>query len=146
MPQSANRFFHRSSRSIKSLSIRLKYRLTSRLTPCLGAATLSLKQDYGHSCKVVDITEALKLIQIFKTGAFDALPVSTQGEILKERIRRIVVQEKGLYVEFFGQKLEYVSGILNGNGEKNDLNATRSTPSGVLPVFKMVPPSKRTSN
>ena len=102
------------------------------------AATLSLKQDYEHSCKVVDITEALKLIQIFKTGAFDALPVSTQGEILKERIRRIVVQEKGLYVEFFGQKLEYVSGILNGDGEKNELNAARSTPSVVLPVFKLV--------
>lgn len=102
------------------------------------AATLSLKQDYEHSCKVVDITEALKLIQIFKTGAFDALPVSTQAEILKERIRRIVVQEKGLYVEFFGQKLEYISRILKGDGEKNELNAVRSTPSGVLPVFKLV--------
>lgn len=80
--------------------------LKSQLDQAL-AATLSLKQDYEHSCKVVDISEALKLIQIFKTGAFDALPMSTQAEILKERIRRVVVQENGLYVEFFGKQPEY---------------------------------------
>ena len=102
------------------------------------AAIVGLKQDYEHSCKVVDITEALKLIQIFKTGAFDALPVSTQAEILKERIRRIVVQENGLYVEYFGKKPEYVSGIFDGDGKKEDLSAARSTPAGVLTAFKLV--------
>ena len=113
--------------SLSNMTKDLKIQLDQVIT-----ATLSLKQDYGDSCKVVDITEALKLIQIFKTGAFDALPVSTQGEILKERIRRIVVQEKGLYVEFFGKKLEYISGILNGTDENEDLSSARSTPSGGL--------------
>jgi len=63
-------------------------------------AILELKNDYEHSSNVVDISEALRLIQVFKNGAFDNLPVSAQAEILKDRIRRILVQDNGVYVGF----------------------------------------------
>ncbi len=74
------------------------------------------------------------------------MPFSVRAEILKERIRRIVVQENGLYVEFFGKQPEYVSGIFDGYGKKENLSAARSTPAGVLTTFKLAHPKGQLSN
>jgi hypothetical protein len=103
------------------------------------AAIEDLKRDTAETNNVVDISVALKFIQIFKNGAFDALPVAAQAEILKERVRRIVVRENGVYVEVFGKKPEPVLNLLSGEGNGRQGNSeSRSNLSIIRTVSKVV--------
>jgi len=102
------------------------------------SAIRELKQDFENTSNVVDIAEALKFIQIFKNGAFDEQPVTVQAEILKNRIRKIVVRDGKVFVEVFGREPEYVLGTLSSESEKNGKDGIRKPRSGVLTVSKLV--------
>jgi hypothetical protein len=95
-----------------------------------------LKADYARISNVVDISNVMSILKDFREGAFDALPVAAQAEILKSRIRRIVVRENGIYVEIFGAKSELGPSPI-GKGFKP------GTPvSKVRTVFKLAEPER----
>ncbi len=56
--------------------------------------------------RCLDISNVMTFIKDFRDGAFEALSVAAQAEILRSRIRRIVVRENGVYIEIFGAKPE----------------------------------------
>ncbi len=65
----------------------------------------ALKVEFSNSNNVVDISEAMAYIRIFRDKAFYKLSVRAQADILKGRVRRIVVKDHGiLAVEIFGRK------------------------------------------
>ena len=102
-------------------------------------SVLELKQEFERTNNVVDITEAIKMLRIFKDGAFDAQPVAAQAEILRCCIRRIVALGNGNYrVEMFGHTSEVILGRIGENSEKEDQKGPRSTLSGVRTVSKLV--------
>ncbi len=83
-------------------------------------SVLELKQEFERTNNVVDITEAIKMLRIFKDGAFDAQPVAAQAEILRCCIRRIVALGNGNYrVEIFGHTPEVILGRI-GENSKNE--------------------------
>lgn len=101
-----------------------------------------LRNDYADSCNVVDISDVMELIKIFRTRAFDALNATDQSEILKGRIRRIVVKNGKVFVEIYGGK---IARDLDFGGEKEqkksptDLSqASGINGSRILTVFEMV--------
>jgi hypothetical protein len=65
-----------------------------------------LKAEYESRRNVVNVESAYEYLKIFKNGAFDSQPLSVQAEILRLRVRRIVVQEDGVTVEIFGRRPE----------------------------------------
>ena len=79
----------------------------------------ALRAEYSNSSNVVDVSTALEFLKIFRDGAFEAQPVSVQAEILKNRIKRIVVQDNGVVVEIYGRKPEL---IFMGNGSSEESN------------------------
>ena len=54
----------------------------------------------------MDVATAFEYLKIFKNGAFDNQPLEVQAEILKFRVRRIVVQDDGVTFEIYGRKPE----------------------------------------
>lgn len=87
-----------------------------------------------------------EFIEIFKNGAFEALSVSAQAEILKQRVRRIVIKEDGYFqVEIYGEKPESILMGVQGNTFDNfetgssPASKVRSNLSGVRPENKLVP-------
>ena len=104
-----------------------------------------LRIDYANSCNVVDISDVMELIKIFRTGGFDALDVSDQTEMLKGRIRRIVVHIGKVYVEIYGGENERVLGFGDEKEQKKsptDLSQDSGiNRSGIRTVFKVVGPS-----
>jgi DNA invertase Pin-like site-specific DNA recombinase len=76
----------------------------------------NLKSDYSKSNNVVDVSEAMEFIRIFREKAFDKQPVAAQAEILKSRVKRLIVRDNGIIaVEIFGRKQETIMD-LSGNG------------------------------
>lgn len=74
-----------------------------------------------------------------KAGAFECQPIAVQAEILKNRIKRIVVQDNGVIVEIYGQKPELI--MVGGGSGLQGLKIkkpTGSTQSAVRTVFKLV--------
>lgn len=70
---------------------------------------LLLKSEYESLKNVVDLSAAFEYLKVFRDGAFEAQPVAVQSEILKMRIRRIVMLETGVaMVEIYGRKPEMV--------------------------------------
>lgn len=98
----------------------------------LDSVIAELRADYARISNVFDISSVMNFIREFRDGAFEALSVAAQAEILKSRIRRIVVRENGVYIEIFGAKPEF--GL--GQFENGTLAGTRG--SRVRTVFKMV--------
>ncbi len=72
------------------------------------ASLLVLKAEYESRRNVVDVATAYEYLKIFKNGAFDSQPLAVQAEILKLRVRRIVVQDDGVTVEIYGRKPEVI--------------------------------------
>lgn len=103
---------------------------------------LELKEDCKSSSNAIDISEALRVVKIFKDRAVEAQPVSVQAEILKNCIRRIVARENGIYVEIFERAPEVIFGQLGEISKKNDQNSSRSILSGVRPVSRLVRPER----
>ena len=74
----------------------------------------------------------------FRSG-FDALPVSAQAEILKNRVRRIVVREDGVYAEIYGRAPERILRLLDGGLKKEHPTQTpEGSRTGVRTVSKLV--------
>lgn len=102
---------------------------------------------YKQANNVVDITKMREFVEIFKNGAFEALSVSAQAEILKERVRRIILRADGVFqVEIYGEKPGSMMGSLGeifASSETGESPASkaRSNLSGVRPVFKLVRPA-----
>ena len=98
------------------------------------------KAEFEQDSNVVDIAEAMNHIRIFREGAFDAQPVGVQAEILKARIRRVVVRENGVYVEIFGKPPELILKQLDGTAEKeNPAGVSRSNLSDFRTGSKLAP-------
>jgi site-specific DNA recombinase len=97
----------------------------------LDSLIAELKGDYARISNVVDISNVMSILKDFREGAFDALPVSAQADILKSRIRRIVVRENGIYVEIFGAKTEL------GPSPIGKVSKPGTTVSKVRTVFKL---------
>ena len=97
-------------------------------------AILEMKQDLARTDNVVDISGVIGLIKEFRDGAFDAQPVAAQSEILKSRVRKIVVRENGVHIEIFGEN----PGSFAAAGNDSTDTQARSTRSGVLTVSKLV--------
>lgn len=70
-----------------------------------------LKEEYANSNNVVDVSEALEFIRIFREGAFDAQPLAVQAEILKSRVKRVLVKDNGVSVEIYGRRSDIISGF-----------------------------------
>ncbi len=106
----------------------------------LGLA--ELKQDYDKANNIVDVSSVMGWIKIFREGAFEAQSVAAQTEILKNRIRRMVIRDCGVYVEIYGKKPEPVLGFVSeGDSEiKNPtaLSLSGSQRSGVRTVSNLV--------
>ena len=101
----------------------------------LDSVIAELRADYARISNVVDISSVMNFIRDFRDGAFEALSVAAQAEILKSRIRRIVVRENGVYIEIFGAKPEF------GLGQFESGTKSRTQGSRVRTAFKMVHPS-----
>ena len=100
-----------------------------------------LKEEYAQANNVVDVSEAMEFLREFRDGAFEAQPVGVQTEMLKCRIRRMIVKENQVYIEIFGRKPEPVLRLLGSEGPeiKNPtLVAPGSTRSENRTVFKLV--------
>jgi site-specific DNA recombinase len=121
----------RSGLTVKAKEI--KFQLEQATT-----ALVSMKAEYERVANVVDVSEAFEYIKIFKNGAFDAQPVTVQAEILKNRVRRIVVKEDGVYVEIYGRKPELVIKSLGQNEGIKKPAVLGSSRSGVRTVFNLV--------
>ena len=61
------------------------------------------RNDLERTSNVVDIGNVMEFIRVFRE-AFDPQPLSVQAEILRHRIRKMVVREGGVFVEVFGGK------------------------------------------
>jgi hypothetical protein len=123
----------------------LKARETKELLDKTDSIIQSLKLEYEQANNVVDITKMREFVEIFKNGAFEALSVSAQAEILKDRVRRIILREDGVFqVEIYGEK---PGSVWDSKGKTFDSSETGESPaskarsnlSGVRPVFKLVP-------
>ena len=101
-------------------------------------AHLVLTAEYESRRNVVDVSTAFEFLKIFREGAFDNQPVAIQTEILRMRIRRIVVQESGVTVEIYGRKPELI--LLGSEKDSKIKNGSRLgfTRSGVLTDSKLV--------
>lgn len=102
------------------------------------SAILELKNDLKRSSNVVDISEIMDFLKIFREKAFDAQPISAQAEILKNRIRRIVVKSNGIYVEIYGRSPELVFDFSDGQKETHLTQTPAGSRSGVRTVFNLV--------
>lgn len=100
---------------------------------------VDLKREYQASNNVVDISGAMEVVRVFREKAFDAQPVAPQSEILKSRVRRIVVRENGVHVEILGRFPER-SVLLSQSPDKKIPTAIplAGSRSGVLTVSKLV--------
>ncbi len=101
-------------------------------------AYLVLKAEYESRRNIVDVSAAFEFLKIFREGAFEIQPVSVQTEILRMRIRRIVVQDNGITVEIYGRKPELIlMGSEKGQKTKNP-TLPGGTRSGVLTDSNLV--------
>lgn len=100
---------------------------------------VDLKREYQASNNVVDISGAMEVVRVFREKAFDAQPVAPQSEILKSRVRRIVIRENGVHVEILGRFPER-SVLLSQSPDKKIPTAIplAGSRSGVLTVSKLV--------
>ncbi len=102
-------------------------------------ALADLKLDLERTCNVIDISGVMDFIRVFREGAFDAQPVAAQTEILKNRIRRIVVRENGVYAEYYCRKPELVwSRPSDGQKVENPASSLAGFRSGVRTVSNLV--------
>ena len=105
------------------------------------SALAELNLDFNKTSNVIDVSGVMEFIRVFRESAFDAQPVAAQAEILKSRIRRIVVRENGVYVEVYGREPETILQFCD-KGQKKE-HPTRSPAgfrSGVRTVFNLVDP------
>lgn len=127
----------------------------------------SMKEEFNRTSNIVDVATAFEHLRIFKNGAFEAQDMSAQAEILRSRVRRIVIQENAAIVEIYGRKPELLfdgkmgiesnggenkkglisqsSGLLKSSTSKSNGESFESltgfSRSGVRTVFKLVGPS-----
>ena len=108
---------------------------------------VDLKREYQESNNVVDISGAMEVVRVFREKAFDAQPVATQSEILKSRVRRIVVRENGVHVEILGRSPER-SVLWSQSPDKTAPTVTplAGSRSGVLTVSKLVEAVQTSTN
>lgn len=110
----------------------------------LDQTTLALSElqaEFEQANNVVNISTVMELIKVFRERAFEAQPVSAQAEILKNRVRRIIVRDGGVYVQIYGGKPVSILQLDNEFSEiKNPaaIPPSGSTRSGVLTVSKLV--------
>jgi len=110
-------------------------------------ALAELNREFDQANNVVDISDAMEFLKVFREGAFDALPVSAQAEILKNRVRRIVVREDGVFVEIYGRAPERILRLLDGGLKKEHPTQTpERSRTGVRTVSKLVERSYKYSN
>ena len=103
------------------------------------SSLVDLKQDFDQTSNVVDISSVWEYIRIFRENAFDAQSLAAQSEILKNRIRKIVVRADGIYVEIYGREPQKILNLTTGGQkEKNLTQSPDGSRSGVRPVFKLV--------
>jgi site-specific DNA recombinase len=105
------------------------------------ATLLEAKRNQNLAGNVVDVSTAMEVVRVFREGAFDALPVSAKAEILKSRIRRIIVRDSVVCVEIYGGRIEplmELTGAENTNPRPGTPDSLGSTRSGVRTVFKLV--------
>ena len=95
-----------------------------------------LKAEYESRRNVVNAESAYEYLKIFKNGAFDSQPLSVQAEILRLRVRRIVVQEDGVTVEIYGRKPEVL--LLGSKTNTRPDALLGGTRSGVRTDSKLV--------
>ena len=93
------------------------------------SSLLELNAEYERSNNVVDVSAAFQFFKIFKDN-FESQPVAVQAEILKDYIKRIVVQESVVIAEIYGKKQEAIpwnggSGNLNFNLESKKVSVLR---------------------
>jgi site-specific DNA recombinase len=102
-------------------------------------ALFELKKDFEQTSNVVDVSSVWEYIRIFRENAFDGQSMAAQAEILKNRIRRIVVRGDGVYVEIYGRDPQKILTLgSGGQKEKNLTSSPEGFRSGVRPVFKLV--------
>ena len=109
----------------------------------METAILELKSEITRSDNVVDISGVMKIIQIFRESAFEQLSPAAQSEVLRERVRKIVVRENGFFVEIYGKNT-------GSNRESSESErqggfvpeGSRSNMSNVLTVSKLVRPER----
>ena len=119
------------------LALSEKAKEVKKLLDQVESAIFDLKKDYDEANNVGDLSTIMQFIKVFRDGAFDALPIAAQAEILRERVRRIIIRDGGAYVEIYGKKPEPMLRLLNG-GLKDD--GVRSTRSIVRTGFKVARP------
>jgi site-specific DNA recombinase len=93
----------------------------------LGQADMALedlKSEFSRSSNVVDVSTAFEFLKIFRNGAFEAQPVAVQAEVLRNRIKRIIVKTDGVVVEIYGRKPELVP-VGDGSEEALDFQAQK---------------------
>lgn len=102
------------------------------------SAIIDLKNDLKRISNVVDISEVMDFLRVFREKAFDAQPISAQAEILKNRIRRIVVKSNGIYVEIYGKSPELIFDFSEGLKNEHPTQTPAGSRSGVRTVFNLV--------
>lgn len=113
----------------------------SRLLTLAELALADLKRDLDQTSNVIDISGVMEFIRVFRENAFDSQSLAAQTEILKNRIRRIVVREDGVYVEYYCRQPELVwSNPDDAQKIKNPTQTPEGSRSGVRPVSKLVDP------
>ena len=128
-----------------------KYIDTNPQLPVFSEQTVSQTdlpgREYRESENVVDISGAMEVVRVFREKAFDAQPVATQSEILKSRVRRIVVRENGVHVEILGRSPER-SVLWSQNPDQTAPTVTpvAGSRSGVLTVSKLVEAVQTSTN
>ncbi len=111
----------------------------SNLLAMAELALNDLNRDLDRTANVIDISGVMEYIRVFRDGGFEAQPVAVQSEILKNRIRRIVVRENGVYVEYYCRKPELVwSNPTDPQKAKNLTQTPEGSRSGVRAVSNLV--------
>lgn len=83
-------------------------------------AQVDIEQDFEQTGNVVDISSVSEYVRIFREKAFNAQSLAAQVEILKNRIRRIVVREGFVYFEIYGREPQRVLNLSKlGQKEEN---------------------------
>ena len=101
---------------------------------------MMLKEEKARSeSNVIDLGAAFEILKMFRSGGgFERQPVAAQAEILRDVVKRIVVQSDKIVAEFYGAKPIFIGlGGANDENLKNEL-PTGYTRSGVRTVSKLV--------
>lgn len=127
-----------SEESDRDLRLALSYKAkeTKASLDQIQSTIDTLRDEYERLSKVVDVSAVFELMKTFRTGAFEKLDVSAQAEIIRDRVRRIVVHENGIYVELFGEPTGTPGGRVGTNTTQTAFS--RTSRSGVRTVSKLV--------